>query len=176
MNFDFAVEHVGVEEGNYSRKYSDRGNWTSGIVGKGELKGTKYGISAMSYPDLDIANLTWDQAKTIYLVDFWRKYKVDQVAEQLRLPYFDALVNHGPFAVKLLQRAVGAADDGVIGPKTVARTFLEGATPWKFALTRSDYYAEIVQNGVNDENDIKQLKGWLRRNINVLQTTIQYFS
>lgn len=31
---------------------NDPGNWTGGEIGKGECKGTNYGISAASYPDL----------------------------------------------------------------------------------------------------------------------------
>jgi hypothetical protein len=42
--------------------------WTTGIIGKGICKGTKYFISAMTYPDLDIKNLL-DQAKAIYKRD-----------------------------------------------------------------------------------------------------------
>jgi lysozyme family protein len=175
MTFDHALTHVGIMEGKFSMDAFDRGNWTEGKRGQGVLKGTKYGISAAAYPHLDIRKLTWEQARIIYLADYWEKYRLDEIAEQLRLPFFDALVNHGGFAVKLLQRAVGADDDGAIGPITIGKTYLSGSTPWKFALVRSDYYAEIVQNGINDANDIKQLKGWLRRNIKVLQETIQYF-
>jgi hypothetical protein len=32
----------------------DPGNWTGGAIGKGELRGTKWGISAQTYPQIDI--------------------------------------------------------------------------------------------------------------------------
>lgn len=37
---------------------NDKGNWTGGRVGVGQLKGTKYGISAAAYLHLGIKSLT----------------------------------------------------------------------------------------------------------------------
>ncbi|MFZ0945686.1 MAG: glycosyl hydrolase 108 family protein [Syntrophobacteraceae bacterium] len=37
---------------------------------------TKYGISARSYPTVDIKGLTRDDASAIYYRDFWQKYKL----------------------------------------------------------------------------------------------------
>jgi len=48
----------------------DDSNCAGSKQGRGELKGTKYGIAAKSYPHLDIKNLTLDQAKAIYMQDF----------------------------------------------------------------------------------------------------------
>ena len=58
MNFERAFEKLIDHEKGLSLDPKDRGNWTTGVIGKGELKGTKYGVSAMSYPHLDIRNLT----------------------------------------------------------------------------------------------------------------------
>lgn len=82
-------------EGGLSLNPHDRGNWTTGVVGQGELKGTNFGISAMSYPDLDIKNLTRDQAIAIYKRDFWDLIPSD-LPDGLRWMAFDAAVNHGP--------------------------------------------------------------------------------
>jgi hypothetical protein len=38
-----------------------------------DLKGIKYGISAASYPTLDISNVTLTQAQDIYEADYWAK-------------------------------------------------------------------------------------------------------
>jgi len=38
---------------------------------------TKYGISKRSYPNIDIKNLTPDQAFEIYKADFWDKFHCD---------------------------------------------------------------------------------------------------
>jgi len=121
MNFDQAFERLIGHEGGYQNARSDRGNWTSGVVGQGELRGTKFGISAMSYPDLDIRNLTVDQAKAIYRRDFWDRAKADQYHGAIAYQLFDMAINHGNGnAIRMLQRAVGVADDGSVGNMTLA--------------------------------------------------------
>ncbi len=89
----------------------------------GVLRGTKYGISAASFPTLDIAALSLDQARAIYRVRYWNKIAGDSLAPGLALLVFDAAVNQGVgFAARALQEAlpINAPPDGVIGPKTVA--------------------------------------------------------
>ena len=119
MNFDKAFELLIGHEGGFQNDSRDRGNWTSGKIGVGQLKGTKYGISAMSYPGEDIANLTLERAKQIYARDFWGKSGADLVPDVLRYDVFDTAVNSGvKRAVMLLQRALGVKDDGILGPVT----------------------------------------------------------
>lgn len=80
---------------------------------------TNYGISKRSYPMEDIANMTLDRARSIYLRDFWNPV-CSPLPEELRYDLFDAAVNHGQHtAIKLLQRAVAETDDGVLGPLTL---------------------------------------------------------
>lgn len=120
MNYDEAFNRVIGHEGKYQCDRNDRGNWTSGIVGRGQLKGTKYGISAMSYPSLDIKNLTLTQAKDIYRKDFWQRVKGDELHFALAYQLFDSAVNHGiGNAIRFLQRAVGVIDDGQVGSITL---------------------------------------------------------
>jgi lysozyme family protein len=165
MTFDQAIDIVGLAEGGFSTDRDDVGNYTP----SGVFKGTKYGISARSYPDLDIKNLSWQKAKEIYKIDFWERYLVGSVAPGIRLFLFDSIINHGPSAgVKLLQRAAGVRQDGKIGPVTISNSW--NISPWKFAQVRSDYYVGIV---INRPVDIKQLKGWLRRNLHILERSIQ---
>jgi lysozyme family protein len=121
MNFDQSFEALIGHEGGFTDEKRDRGNWTSGVIGKGELKGTKYGVSAMSYPKVDIRNLTLENAKAIYLQDFWLKAHCDKLPEAIRFDMFDMAVNSGPgAAIKTLQRALGVDDDGIIGKNTLA--------------------------------------------------------
>jgi len=85
---------VGVE-GGYTRNAVDPGDWTGGAVNVGDLKGTKYGISAASYPMLDIASLTLDQAQAVYKRDYWDRIGADALGSALALLAFDAAVNNG---------------------------------------------------------------------------------
>jgi lysozyme family protein len=108
-------------EGGYSNDSADAGNWTGGKTEVGELKGTKYGISAASYPDLDIRALTLTDAQNIYEHDYWEKAACPDLPPRLAFAVFDAAVNNGPGrAVRWLQGAVGAGQDGVYGPATKA--------------------------------------------------------
>lgn len=119
--FDIAFQEVVGVEGGYSSDPHDRGNWTGGAIGSGEMKGTKYGISARCYPTLDIRNLTLDNAKVIYRRDYWNPIHADQLPLSLAILVFDSAVNQGiETAARLLQAAVHATPDGNIGPATLA--------------------------------------------------------
>lgn len=108
-------------EGGYTADPQDSGNWTGGAIGKGLLKGTKFGIAANTYGDLDIKNLTQAQAIAIYERDYWKKPKIDQLPPAVGFQVLDASINHGAKrAVQFLQRGLGVVDDGAIGPKTIA--------------------------------------------------------
>ena len=120
LTFDQAFERLIGHEGKFTNDRQDRGNWTTGVIGKGELKGTKYGISAMTYPDLDIKNLTLVQAKQIYKRDWWDKINADQIESALVFQVWDFAINAGMGTAKRkLQLAVGVLDDGIIGNLTI---------------------------------------------------------
>lgn len=119
--FERAIQLTLAAEGGYQSYREDAGNWTGGRVGQGELKGTNFGISAASYPLLDIKNLTLQEAVAIYQRDFWKPAACPQLPEKIAIAHFDAAVNCGlGAAAKLLQRAAGVPDDGKIGPQTLA--------------------------------------------------------
>lgn len=112
--FDEAFDRLIGHEGGFQADPNDRGNWTSGKIGFGELKGTKFGISAMTYPELDIQNLTREEAKEIY-----REWWIPDLPPAIQYQLFDSAVNHGMVnTTRFLQRAVGVVDDGALGPKT----------------------------------------------------------
>jgi lysozyme family protein len=120
MNFDTAFHKLHGHEGDFTDDHRDPGNWTGGRIGVGELKGTKFGIAANTYPNEDIRGLTIERAKQIYRRDFWDQVRAEELPAQLRYPVFDAAVNSGVRqSIRWLQRAVGATDDGVFGPMTM---------------------------------------------------------
>src|SRR5579859_625984 len=119
-SYDTAFENVVGIEGGYSDNPRDRGNWTGGAVGQGQLRGTKYGISAAAFPTLDIKNLTLDAAKAIYLVKYWNKTACGELPRSIAEMVFDCAVNQGAgFAAETLQGALRVEADGVVGPITV---------------------------------------------------------
>lgn len=108
MTFDEAFERLIGHEGGYVNHPADPG---------GE---TKYGITRRSYPGEDIAGMTLERAKEIYRRDFWGPAGCDALPEAIRFDVFDMAVNSGTrAAAMMLQRAVYAEPDGVIGPRTL---------------------------------------------------------
>ena len=107
MNFDEAFTRLIGSEGGYVNDPNDPG---------GE---TKFGISKRSYPDEDIANMTLERAKAIYLRDFWSP--LGSTPDAIKFQVFDFAVQSGmQTAIRKLQSAVGAADDGHWGPASTA--------------------------------------------------------
>lgn len=134
MTFDEAFDRLMGNEGGYVNNPADPG---------GE---TNWGISKRSYPDLDIKGLTRDQAKAIYLRDFWVRGAMDQLPPALAFQAFDAAVNHGiETAIRLTQRAAGVADDGHIGPVTLAAIRRDSVTDllMLFVAERLDYWRKL---------------------------------
>ena len=82
---------------------------------------TRYGICKRNYPDLDIKNLTRNQAIEIYFKDYWKPMNLlDIYDENLVLQIFDMGVNAGiRTAIKMVQRIVEAEPDGIVGPETI---------------------------------------------------------
>ena len=108
MNFDQAFEKLIGHEGALSDNPADPGGLT------------KYGISQRSYPDVDIAALTLDQARQIYWRDYWGPAGCERVPDAIKFDLFDMAVNSGiSRAVKTLQCAAGVTQDGIIGTLTL---------------------------------------------------------
>jgi lysozyme family protein len=107
-------------EGGFTNNAADPGNWTGGSIGHGALHGTKFGISAAAYPDVDIANLTEAGAETIYRRDYWAALQGESLPLPVALVAFDTAVNTGTRrAIIFLQQAAGQPADGVLGPATL---------------------------------------------------------
>jgi lysozyme family protein len=93
-----------------------------GLTDLGEGAGlTKYGITKKTYPDLDIENLTIEQATRIYKLDWWDKMNLDkienqEIAEQLLSHSVNAGIKP---AVKVLQKMLNVSPDGIVGAITI---------------------------------------------------------
>lgn len=159
MTFPVFIERILAHEGGFTDDRRDPGNWTGGACGVGECRGTKFGIAANTYPTLDIRNLTREQAIEIYRRDFWQKSGADALPGPVGFQVLDAAVNHGiSNAKRMLQRAAGVADDGVIGPYTLNAIT---ATPpddllLKFLAVRLDFYTRLAKFDTFG-------RGWIRR-------------
>lgn len=157
------IKKLIVLEGAFGKDPRDKGNWTGGEHGVGELKGTKYGISAAKYPDLDIENLTEQQAEAIYKQDYWDKCRCNDLPPALAVMMFDAAVQHGADenpndAPAMLQRAIGSVPDGKIGPKTIeaAQKINTHRALRNLSAERAVYYSSLRNWPIYKE-------GWMKR-------------
>jgi lysozyme family protein len=120
---------------------------------------TKWGISKRSYPNLDIANLTRDQAIAIYKSDFWDKINGDAMPLGVGFQLLDFAVNAGiSTAIRALQRAIGVADDGNFGQVSMAA--LKAADP---ADTIMRFLAERLMFMTGLSGWASFGRGWARR-------------
>lgn len=115
------IDRVLSHEGGYSNDPRDPGNWTGGKAKVGKLAGTKFGISAGAYPDLDIKGLTRQRAIEIYKRDFWDAVDGDRLHPHFSFQALDAAVNHGVSrSIRWMQQMANVKIDGFIGPITHA--------------------------------------------------------
>lgn len=90
--FEKCFQHLLLEEGGYVNHAKDPG------------RETNMGISARSYPQLDIKNLTVEKAREIYFRDYWMPTQCDIVPAGIDAMLFDAAVNQGiSTAMRMLQ-------------------------------------------------------------------------
>ncbi len=156
--FNSIISTILANEGDYVNDPFDKG---------GE---TKYGISKASYPNIDITNLSLEQAKALYKQDYWDKqgYCVIQDID-LATKVLDLAVNTGSKnSIKLLQRALRACgayeviDDGIYGNKTTEA--INNIDNSKIIVgLRSEaagYYRGITKK---DPSQKVFLTGWLNR-------------
>ncbi len=117
-NFDSALEHVLVHEGGWANHPKDPG----GATMKGVTLATFRRHFGQKMTKKDLRNISDTQLKKIYKAGYWSKCKCDELPAGVDYAVFDAAVNSGPGrSAKWLQGAVGAKQDGGIGPKTLER-------------------------------------------------------
>jgi lysozyme family protein len=115
-------------------------------------------------PD-DVKALGQDEALAIYSDRYWRPICGDDLPPGIDLAVFDAAVNMGPgTAARLLQRCLGVADDGKIGPQTIeaaedadavalVSAFSERRLAYYQALSTWDTFGHGWTNRVNRVED-----------------------
>jgi lysozyme family protein len=163
--FNKAFEHVIGLEGGYVDDPNDRG---------GE---TKYGISKRAYPNIDIKNMTLEEAKKIYYDDYWndRRLNLDEIEDEaVAIELFDTGVNMGQAtARKFLQEALNLLNrneklypdlkvDGWCGQNTMAayRKVKPNILLKVLNGLQFEKYKKIVEKNPVQE---KFFAGWMKR-------------
>jgi lysozyme family protein len=147
--FDAAFADLIGNEGGYSNNPADPGGETMWGVTARVARANGYTGSMRDLP------LSF--ARAIAKAEYWDAYRCDEMPSQVAFQVLDAAYNGGHPA-QWLQRAVGVAEDGMIGPKTLAA--VKAADPLAMCL-RFDAYRLQYLTELNTWPTFG--KGWARR-------------
>jgi len=174
---EFLRDYIETWEGGLSLDPDDTGNWFAARGCAPALIGSKYGVTGAALaayrnsPNVsaqDIACLTIGEAVRIGERLYYRAPHIDLLPwDAVTASLLDFGWGAGPGqAVRLFQRMLGVADDGQIGPVTIAShekyiasySVERAARRWQAA--RDDFYRSIVKKR---PKNAKYLRGWIRR-------------
>lgn len=144
-DFDKVMEFIFKWEGGYVNDPADPG---------GE---TNFGIAKRSHPDLDIKNLTKDQAKEIYKIEYWNKIygRGGRISDQAFL--MDTAVNMGVTQAVIFWKTM----EDLLGTAEREPDISDLTT-----LRRARYFELIVMNN----NLAKFAHGWNNRLVDLEKT------
>ena len=163
-NFQRALPRVLKHEGGYVDHPKDPG----GATNKGVTIATFRRYVKANGTKADLRAITNEQVATVYYKHYWAAVHANELPTGVDYAVFDFAVNSGPSrAAKFLQRVVGAAQDGRIGPATLA------------AVKKDDPIAVIAKLCDARLSWLKTLKtwstfgkGWERRVLDVRQASV----
>jgi len=145
-NFDECIKIILQHEGGFVNHPKDPGGATNLGVTKHVFEswvGKKVSVDEMRA-------LTVADVSPIYKKNYWDKVHGDDLPKGLDLCVFDFGVNAGPGrAARYLQNLVGAADDGQIGPNTLAKVneyvteHSVEVSVHKYQQSRQEYYESL---------------------------------
>jgi lysozyme family protein len=165
-----ALEKALKWEGRYSNDPKDAGgetycgisrrafpNWSGWPIIE-EAKASRQGVAGDNLYHRLRSNILG-----FYVAYFWAPARCGDLTHQgLADLYFSCAVNMGQRqAVKLLQRAAGAKDDGIVGPKTIAAANAAGETalPAMCKIVEA-FYLDQVERRPSDQ---RFLRCWMNR-------------
>ena len=159
-SFSDALSVILRHEGGYVNHPRDPGGRTN--LGVTQRVWEEY-IGAKA-TEADMRALTQAKVEPLYEKLYWRVSGADRLPAGIGLCVFDFAVNSGPSrAVRYLQMVVGATQDGVFGPQTLAETMKDIADRGeadlihRYQAAREKFYRSLRTFPTFG-------KGWLRRN------------
>ena len=164
QNFDECMAMLLEHEGGFVNHPDDPGGMTN------------LGITKKTYDDFYLTDVEeWEMRQIkkphvipIYRENYWLKCSCHELPHGVDWMVFDYAVNSGPArAAKALQRAVGAFEDGVIGPKTLE-------------AVKASNRVDIIEQMANEREAFYRSlsnfdtfgKGWLRRNDETMEQAL----
>ena len=164
-NFDKCMSMLLEHEGGYVNHPDDPG----GMTNMGITKRTYDDFNGTDIDEEGMRQLTTADVEPIYKDRYWNKCKCHELPHGVDWAVFDWAVNSGPSrAAKALQRAVGAFEDGAIGPKTLE-------------AVKASNRVNIIESMANEREAFYRSlstfdtfgKGWLRRNQETMEQALK---
>lgn len=157
-NFKRAMPKFLAHEGGYVNHPNDPGGATNMGVTIANYRRYVKRNGTVS----DLKNITKEEVATVFKRHYWDKVKGDDLPSGVDYCVADFAINSGPSrAAKYLQKAVGVAQDGVIGPKTLAA--VNKADPRKVINTICDERLAFMKRIKGGSLWKTFGKGWQRR-------------
>ncbi len=119
--------------------------------------------TAHKWPTQWVKMISNFETHDIYLSQYWGPSSAQDLPTMSGIVHFDWSVDHGvEGAIKTMQEVLGVADDGIIGPITLAAMRAVNDTEFsgRYLDKRRLIYREIAANNPDDE---QYLDGWLNR-------------
>lgn len=179
-DFNRSIETVLRHEGFFSDDKSDPGGatkWGISLSYLQSLPPVQADINKDGAVDTkDIRSLDLEKAKEIYKIGWWDRYHYSEIQDtRVATKVLDLSVNMGASqAHKLVQRALGINDDGILGAQSIKA--INDSNPGKLIQAISDEamslyvaltFKRIQTMGITEGG--KYLKGWLRRAYDPIQ-------
>ena len=157
--FEEAFPFILKEEGGYVNDPKDSG----GATNRGVTQSTYNAFrKSQGHDERSVQHLTKEETSKIYSA-IWNSCKASELPNGLNVLHFDFAVNAGNRqAAKILQRAAGVEDDGIIGRITLAKIKSSNVEDMihEYSELRKVFYRGLA---TTRPKDLKFLKGWLLR-------------
>ena len=164
-NFDKCLKMLLKHEGGFVNHPDDPG----GITNLGVTKKVYDEWIGRESTEQEMRDLTPDDVGPIYKKNYWNRVKGDSLYSGLDWACFDWAVNSGSGRpAKAVQRAVGATQDGAIGPATLALVMEKDP---KFII---EYVHDVRQDFYKSLKTFETFgRGWTRRNKETLEQALE---
>lgn len=155
-NFDKCLSMLLKHEGGFVNHPSDPG----GMTNLGVTQKTYNDFHGIRLDEQGMRQLTKADVEPIYKKNYWLRCHCHELPSGVDWAVFDWAVNSGTGrAAKALQKAVGAVEDGSIGPQTLEA--VKGVEAVNI-INRMAIYREEFYRSLSTFDTFG--KGWLRRN------------
>jgi lysozyme family protein len=154
-NFESAITELLLHEGGFVNHPKDPG----GMTNLGVTKTVWEGWTGHDATETTMRNLSTSDVTPLYRKKYWDAVQGDNLPAGLDYCIFDTAVNSGAGrSIKLLQRSIGVAEDGAIGPNTLAAILVAdvGQLIDKYCAARQDFLQSLATFDTFG-------KGWTRR-------------